>query len=100
MSYMEIVGKLKTSSALSSDIELQLDNKLIALNEDMSFKHKFHLFKKGGGVNESKRLDIPLLGEIPYSEDLMLSIDEGRPLVFADENHPISQIFTKIANSL
>ena len=100
MSYMEIVGKLKTSSALSSDIELQLDNKLIALNEDMSFKHKFHLFKKGGGVNESKRLDIPLLGEIPYSEDLMLSIDEGQPLVFADENHPISQIFTKIANSL
>ena len=100
MSYMEIVGKLKTSSALSSDIELQLDNKLIALNEDMSFKHKFHLFKKGGGVNESKRLDIPLLGEIPYSEDLMLSIDEGQPLVFADENHPISQIFTKIAHSL
>ena len=100
MSYMEIVGKLKTSSTLSSDIELQLDNKLVSLNEVMSFKHKFHLFKKGGGLNESKRLDIPLLGEIPYSEDLMLSIDEGQPLVFADENHPISQIFTKIANSL
>jgi MinD-like ATPase involved in chromosome partitioning or flagellar assembly len=30
----------------------------------------------------------------------MLSIDEGKPLVFAEENHPISQIFTKIANSL
>jgi len=30
----------------------------------------------------------------------MLSIDKGEPLVFADENHPISEIFTQIANSL
>ena len=100
MSYMEIAGKLKTSSIKPSDIELQLDSKVIPLNEDFSFKHKFHLFKQGGGLNESKRLDIPLLAEIPYSEDLMLSIDEGEPLVFADENHPISEIFTQIANSL
>ena len=100
MSYMEIAGKLKTSSIKPSDIELQLDSKVIPLNEDFSFKHKFHLFKKGGGLNESKRLDIPLLAEIPYSEDLMLSIDKGEPLVFADENHPISEIFTQIANSL
>ena len=100
MSYMEIAGKLKTSSIKPSDIELQLDSKVIPLNEDFSFKHKFHLFKQGGGLNESKRLDIPLLAEIPYSEDLMLSIDKGEPLVFADENHPISEIFTQIANSL
>ena len=100
MSYMEIAGKLKTSSIKPSDIELQLDSKVIPLNEDFSFKHKFHLFKQGGGLNESKRLDIPLLAEIPYSEDLMLSIDKGEPLVFSDENHPISEIFTQIANSL
>ena len=100
MSYMEIAGKLKTSSIKPSDIELQLDSKVIPLNEDFSFKHKFHLFKQGGGLNESKRLDIPLLAEIPYSEDLMLSIDKGEPLVFADENHPISEIFSQIANSL
>ena len=100
MSYMEIAGKLKTSSIKPSDIELRLDSKVIPLNEDFSFKHKFHLFKQGGGLNESERLDIPLLAEIPYSEDLMLSIDKGEPLVFADENHPISEIFTQIANSL
>ena len=100
MSYMEIAGKLKTSSIKPSDIELQLDSKVIPLNEDFSFKHKFHLFKQGGGLNESKRLDIPLLAEIPYSEDLMLSIDKGEPLVFADKNHPISEVFTQIANSL
>ena len=66
----------------------------------MSFSHKFHLFKKGGGLNESKRLEIPLLGEIPYSEDLMKSIDKGEPLVFSDSAHPVSDIFIKIAKSL
>ena len=100
MSFMEIEGKIKTSSKVPLDIELHFDNKAINLNEDLSFKHKFHLFKQGGGLNESKRLDIPLLGEIPYSEDLMLSIDKGEPLVFADGDHPISEIFIKIANSL
>ena len=60
----------------------------------------FHLFKEGGGLNESKRLDVPLLGQIPYSEELMLSIDKGEPLVFSNEKHPVSEIFNKIAKSL
>ena len=58
------------------------------------------MFKEGGGLSESKRLDVPLLGQIPYSEELMLSIDQGEPLVFSNDKHPISEIFNKIANSL
>jgi ATP-binding protein involved in chromosome partitioning len=58
------------------------------------------LFKEGGGLSESKRLDVPLLAQIPYSEELMLSIDQGEPLVFSNDKHHISEIFNKIANSL
>ena len=100
MSFMEINGNLKVSNQKESKIELFLNDKRISLNDDMTFNHKFHLFKQGGGLKESKRLDIPLLGEIPYSEDLMKSIDEGEPLVFSDISHPISNIFVKIAKSL
>ena len=100
MSFMEINGKVNISEKTISDVELYLNNKKISLNDDMSFNHKFHLFKKGGGLNESKRLEIPLLGEIPYSEDLMKSIDKGEPLVFSDSAHPVSDIFIKIAKSL
>ena len=100
MSFMEINGKVNISEQKISDVELYLNNKKISLNDDMSFNHKFHLFKKGGGLNESKRLEIPLLGEIPYSEDLMKSIDKGEPLVFSDSAHPVSDIFIKIAKSL
>tara|TARA_Y100000991_G_scaffold13291_1_gene9115 strand:- start:5133 stop:5432 length:300 start_codon:yes stop_codon:yes gene_type:complete len=97
---MEINGKVNISDQKIPDVELYLNNKKISLNDDMSFSHKFHLFKKGGGLNESKRLEIPLLGEIPYSEDLMKSIDKGEPLVFSDSVHPVSDIFIKIAKSL
>ena len=100
MSFMEINGNLKVSNQEESKIELFLNDKRISLNDDMSFNHKFHLFKQGGGLKESERLDIPLLGEIPYSEDLMKSIDDGEPLVFSDISHPISNIFVKIAKSL
>ena len=100
MSFMEINGKVNISDQKNSDVELYLNNTKISLNDDMSFNHKFHLFKKGGGLNESKRLEIPLLGEIPYSEDLMKSIDKGAPLVFSDSSHPVSDIFIKIAKSL
>ena len=100
MSFMEINGKVNISDQKIPDFELYLNNKKISLNDDMSFSHKFHLFKKGGGLNESKRLEIPLLGEIPYSEDLMKSIDKGEPLVFSDSAHPVSDIFIKIAKSL
>ena len=43
---------------------------------------------------------MPLLGQIPYSEELMLSIDQGEPLVFSKDKHTVSEIFNKIAKSL
>ena len=100
MSYMQISGKLQSSDSDLSDVELYINEKKISLENDKSFDYKFHLFKEGGGLNESKRLGIPLLGQIPYSEELMLSIDKGEPLVFSNEKHPISIIFNKIAMSL
>ena len=100
MSYMQISGKVESTSTDLSDIELYINEKKIPFNNDKSFNYKFHLFKEGGGLSESKRLDVPLLGQIPYSEELMLSIDKGEPLVFSNDKHPISEIFNKIANSL
>ncbi len=100
MSFMQISGKLQSSNADLSDVELYINEKKISLEDDKSFNYKFHLFKEGGGLNESQRLNVPLLGQIPYSEDLMLSIDKGEPLVFSNDKHPVSEIFNKIAQSL
>ena len=95
MSFMKIEGKIPGMN----NKEISINGKSVNV-ENESFSFNFHLFKKGGGLEESTRLNIPLLAEIPYSEDLMLSIDRGEPLVQSNSNHSVSEIFINIAKSL
>ena len=95
MSFMKIEGKIPGMN----NKEISINGKSVNV-ENESFSFNFHLFKKGGGLEESTRLNIPLLAEIPYSEDLMLSIDHGEPLVQSNAGHPVSEIFINIAKSL
>ena len=95
MSFMKIEGKIPGMN----NKEISINGKSVNV-ENESFSFNFHLFKKGGGHEESTRLNIPLLAEIPYSEDLMLSIDRGEPLVQSNSDHSVSEIFINIAKSL
>ena len=95
MSFMKIEGKIPGMN----NQEILVNGKSVNV-ENESFSFNFHLFKKGGGLEESTRLNIPLLAEIPYSEDLMLSIDKGEPLVQSSSDHSVSEIFINIAKSL
>lgn len=95
MSFMKIEGKIPGMK----NKEISINGKSVNV-ENESFSFNFHLFKKGGGLEESTRLNIPLLAEIPYSEDLMLSIDRGEPLVQSNSDHSVSEIFINIAKSL
>ena len=95
MSFMKIEGKIPGMN----NKEISINGKSVNV-ENESFSFNFHLFKKGGGLEESTRLNIPLLAEIPYSEDLMLSIDRGEPLVKSNSDHSVSEIFINIAKSL
>jgi ATP-binding protein involved in chromosome partitioning len=95
MSFMKIEGKIPGMN----NKEISINGKSVNV-ENESFSFNFHLFKKGGGLEESTRLNIPLLAEIPYSEDLMLSIDNGEPLVQVNSDHSVSEIFINIAKSL
>jgi len=40
------------------------------------------------------------LGEIPYSNDLMRSIDSGNPIVFEDTESDIKNIFIELAKKV
>ena len=95
MSFMKIEGKIPGMN----NKEISINGKSVNV-ENESFSFNFHLFKKGGGLEESTRLNIPLLAEIPYSEDLMLSIDRGEPLVQSNSDHSVSEMFINIAKSL
>jgi len=61
----------------------------------------YHIFGKGGGENESKRLGVPLLGQIPIEMDVRESGDEGHPIALEDpEKSATSKVFREIAAQL
>ncbi|MFQ6674721.1 MAG: P-loop NTPase [Fidelibacterota bacterium] len=70
----------------------------VQVDSDGRFRVELDLFKRGGGITESHRLQVPLLGEIPISQELMESCDEGIPMVIKDPGSPISQTLFAIAD--
>ena len=42
--------------------------------------HIYHIFGKGGGEHEAKKMGVPLLGQIPLEIDVRESGDSGAPV--------------------
>ncbi|MFN0076433.1 MAG: P-loop NTPase [Prosthecobacter sp.] len=61
----------------------------------------YHIFGKGGGEHEAKRLGVPLLGQIPIEMDVRESGDEGHPIALEDPaKSAASKVFREIAAKL
>ena len=102
MSGYIIEGKIKNSNGeILNGGEISLgDGSNIEINKTGNFQIKIDLFKKGGGESESNRLNIPLLGEIPLSNDIVTSTDDGTPIVEKDPSHKVSQIYLSIVDKI
>ena len=102
MSGFILDGVIKTSSGkMQNGGEIELtDGSNIQISETGNFKIKIDLFKKGGGKSESERLNIPLLGQIPISNDIVVSTDNGEPIVQKIPDHKISNIYISIVDQL
>ena len=102
MSGYIIEGKIKNSNGeILNGGEISLgDGSNIEINKTGNFQIKIDLFKKGGGESESKRLNIPLLGKIPLSNDIVTSTDDGTPIVEKDPSHKASQIYLSIVDKI
>ena len=64
------------------------------------FELSLDLFKKGGGLAESERLGIPLLGKIPISNDIVSATDNGEPLIRLNPDHKASKIYMSIVDKM
>jgi len=102
MSGYIIDGKIKNSKGeILNGGEISMDDgSNIEISKTGNFQMKIDLFKKGGGESESERLNIPLLGEIPLSNDIVTSTDDGEPIVEKDPNHKASQIYLSIVDKI
>ena len=72
----------------------------VQVRADGKFELEVDLFKRGGGKSESERLHVPLLGEIPISQELMEACDEGTPIVVKDRQSPVSHAFSFIVDKI
>ena len=102
MSGFNLDGTIKNSKGeIQQGGEINFSNGPSAqINEAGKFEINIDLFKKGGGKSESKRLNIPLLGEIPISNDIVVSTDNGMPIVQKMPGHKISTIYLSIVDQL
>jgi ATP-binding protein involved in chromosome partitioning len=58
------------------------------------------IFGHGGGRKEAARQNAPFLGEVPIFMAIREGGDQGTPIMVSAPNHPASQAFLKIAQSL
>ena len=103
MSSLQLTGKIKgTNQNNSENNSINIDgiDDAINVNPDGSFSININLFKSGGGLKESKRLDVPLLGQIPISIEMMHSTDTGKPIILSNPQEPVSNLFRDIAKKI
>ena len=102
MSGLQLSGKIvDNQGAPITDAVLELDGVgTYPLDQAGSFNARLDLFKQGGGSRESTRLNVPLLGEIPISRELVEATDAGRPITEQNPESIITAIYGKIADKI
>ena len=102
-----VIGVVENMSGLILKGEIENQASFITINDekvkvekDGKFSYKVDLFKSGGGIEESERLGVPLLGKIPISKNITESTDDGIPISKSDPNSVIGNIFQRITEKI
>ncbi|HEY3142575.1 MAG TPA: Mrp/NBP35 family ATP-binding protein [Acidimicrobiales bacterium] len=61
---------------------------------------RYRIFGEGGGEELAKRLDVPLIGQVPLVSELREGADRGAPLVAVEPDGEVAQIFNQIAQAI
>ena len=67
-------------------------------NNDGEFVIEFPVFPGKGGEDESRRLNVDLLGKIPLDPLLSESSDKGTPICISEPNNYLSKKINQIVN--
>lgn len=100
---IENMSGLVIEGQISSEKDVKIDIAGVGnvdVDKDGHFEFMVDIFKKGGGVTESERLGVPLLGEIPIDKEIMDSTDNGKPLVLSQPDSPVSHVYVQITDRI
>ncbi|MDZ7665767.1 MAG: Mrp/NBP35 family ATP-binding protein [Desulfotignum sp.] len=80
--------------------------KTLGIVENMSgFKcphcgESIDLFMNGGGERTAKQYGLPFLGSIPFDPDVVVSGDQGTPIMFQDKETPFTKAFSTVVDNI
>jgi len=83
----------------------KLGVKILGLVDNMSYfigddGKKYKIFGEGGVKKTAEEFNKEFLGEIPINPEVGKTGDEGKPIVEANPNHKISEIYLKLASKI
>ena len=83
----------------------KLGVKILGLVDNMSYftgddGKKYKIFGEGGVKRTAKEFEKEFLGEIPISQEVGKTGDDGKPIVEANPEHEISKIYLELANKI
>ena len=82
----------------------KLNVPIVGVIENMSYfqcphcSERINIFGVGGGRKISEKFDIPFLGEIPLSPQIMEGSDKGKPVIISDPNSIQANALRKMAS--
>jgi ATP-binding protein involved in chromosome partitioning len=95
----------QTVARRSAEMADKVDLEVMGVIENMSgfttpSGESYSIFGEGGGELLAEELGVPLLGQVPLSEDLRIHADDGTPLVEEQPNAPASEAIIGIAKKI
>ena len=99
MSNLILEGHIKDENSHLFKGTIEINNNLYHV-KDGKFLIDLEIFKGEGGIDESNRLDVPLLSKIPINSDLALYTDRGTPYVKEHKNTYIRECYENIAQEI
>jgi ATP-binding protein involved in chromosome partitioning len=79
---------------------------VLGLIENMSYfvcpkdNTRYDIFGRGGGEREARRLQVPLLGQIPIDIPTRECGDRGKPIAISEKKNPATLVFNEVARKL
>lgn len=79
---------------------------VLGIIENMSYfvcpsdQKRYDIFGTGGGQREARRLQVPLLGEVPIDIATREAGDRGQPIALAEPDNAVALAFASIASTL
>jgi ATP-binding protein involved in chromosome partitioning len=89
----------------AAEMAAKVDLEVLGVIENMSGfttpdGQRYSIFGEGGGKLLADELEVPLLGQVPLSEDLRARADAGSPLVLEQPNEPAAIAIAQVARGI